>query len=103
MNEPEEQAITLEELRTVACLLGWKIYESPIPNEAYKIITLNYRVTPFAIAYYGPNELILNAPLVPQLTAHYEAPVHLTRKLLNRIIDGHTNGTITERRHEKFW
>lgn len=101
MNQDDEP-ITLEELRTVAYLCGWNLYESPLSDESYKVITLNYRVTPFAITHYGPNKILLNAPLVPQLIAPYAAPVPLTRKLLNKIIDGHSNGTITERIPGKY-
>lgn len=93
-SKPDEEIITLEELKATACLCNWKVYQ-PINTNIY--ITFAYGTAPFSIVRYGEDaRILLNATLVPDLISPLHIPV-LTRVLLDKIIDGYTNGKITQR------
>lgn len=88
-----EEVITLEELKATACLCNWKVYQPTVTNI---YITFAYRTAPFSIVSYGEDApILLNATLVPDLIPPLHIPV-LTRVLLDKIIDGYTNGKITQ-------
>lgn len=90
-----EEVITLEELKATACLCNWKVYQ-PTPTNIY--ITFAYGTAPFSIVRYGKDSpILLNATLVPDLIPPSLPIPVLTRVLLDKIIDGYTNGKITQR------
>jgi hypothetical protein len=92
---PHEEVITLEELKATACLCNWKVHQ---PTDAYNFITFAYGTIPFSLVCYGENTHVsLNAPLVPELIPPGLCTLVLTRVLLDKIIDGCTNGKITQR------
>lgn len=92
-----EEVITLEELKATACLCKWEVNQ---PSDTNIYVIFNYGTTPFSIASFGGGSaIVLNAPLVPDLVPPGLCTLVLTRVLLDKIIDGCTNGKIAQRTH----